>query len=335
MSSTRDVTSTTDSEVATTTIGAPATGFLPELLLGAEMEALTLDALEFSPVYDCLVDGTVFDHFSGSCADTCPDDAELQHGQCVLPETQSGPHVTLAASWHLEVHCEELCGAGMESETLHNVRLGVAGHLDIPFQEVTRAALTWLDAEARRLSPGAKGAVLSVQVETRRHDEINGLDSLQTFVASPSHIGRILGMKVEKADLLPEGATIGGGPTWTITDGSDPYVAAYNALLGEQGTEASAAGSLLATEAVVGLVASIVACGFACGGVLWVLRRRSRSESSAEDAPEVTGTAVSKEKKIISMECDEQDGAVREDDAVRGDEQDDTRQEERDDEIEI
>jgi hypothetical protein len=321
-------------------------GFLPEMLVSAEMEALSLDALEFSPVYDCLVDGTVFDHFSGSCADTCPDDAELQYGQCVLPEIESSAHVTLTASWHMEVHCEDLCGAGMENETLHNVRLGVAGHLDVPFQEVARAALTWLDAEGRRLSPGARGAVLSVQVETRRHDEINGLGSLRTFVASPSDIGRILGMKVEKAHVLPEGATINDGPTWTITDDSDPYAVAYNVLLGEQvdsGNEASTAGSLLATEAVAGLVASIVACGFACGGLLWVLRRRSRRAllgSSAKDAPQVAGTAVSKEKKTISMEFDEQDGAeqdgaARQDDTVRRDEQDDVRQVEQDDEIEI
>lgn len=302
------------------------------MLLSAEMEALTLDALEFSPVYDCLVDGLVFDHFSGSCADTCPVDAELQYGQCVLLEIDSGPPATLTASWHMEVHCEELCGAGMEIETLHNVRLGVAGHLDVPFQEVTRAALTWLDAEARRLSLGARGAVLSVQVETRRHDEVGGLDSLRASMASPSDIGRILGMTVEKADVLPEGATISGGPTWTITDDSDPYAVAYNVLLGEQvdnGKKASTAGSLLATEAVAGLVASIVACGFACGGLVWVLRRRALWALSESDA------AASKEKEISSMEVDAQGGDARQDDAVRQDEQDDTPQDEQADAIEI
>jgi hypothetical protein len=322
-------------------------GFLPEMLVSAEMEALSLDALEFSPVYDCLVDGTVFDHFSGSCADTCPEDAELQYGQCVLPEIESSAHVTLTASWHMEVHCEELCGAGMENETLHNVRLGVAGHLDVPFQEVARAALTWLDAEGRRLSTGARNAVLSVQVETRRHDESNGLDTLRTWVANPSDIGRVLGMSVEKVNILPEDATISGGPTWAITNDSDPYAVAYNVLLGERvdsGSQASAGGSLLPTEAVVGLLVSMVTCGFACGGLLWVLRRRSRwalTESNAKDVPEVAGTAVPNDNNIC-MAFDEQDDVFRQDDAARRDEQDDAtcqddagRQDEQDDDIEI
>jgi hypothetical protein len=298
------------------------------MLISAELEALTLDALEFSPVYDCLVDGDVFDHFSGSCADTCLADAELQYGQCVLPEIESSPQVTLTASWYMEVHCEELCGVGMENETLHNVRLGVAGHLDVSFQEVARTALTWLDAEGRRLSTGARSAVLSVQVETRRHDEISGLDSLRAFVASPSDIGRLLGMGVESAHVLPEGAIISGGPTWTITNDSDPYAVAYNVLLGEQaggGKEAGAMGTALPTEAVVGLLVSTVACGFACGGLLWVLLRRSRCAlpgGNGEDIRAVVGTEVSKEKKIC-VEFDEQGDVADQEDAARLDGQDD------------
>jgi len=339
VSSTVDFTGTTFSEAATSTINILDTGSLHAILISAEMEALTLDALEFSPVYDCLVEGAVFDHFSGSCADSCPDDAELQYGQCVLPET--GSQVTLTASWHMEVHCKELCGVGMENETLHNVRLGVAGHLDVPFQEVARTALTWLDAEGRRLSTGVRSAVLSVQVETRRHDKINGLDSLWAFVASPNDVGRVLGMTVEKVEVLSEGATISDGPTWTITDDSDPYTVAYNVFLGEQADgdkQASAAGSRLATEAVVGLIVSMVACGFACGGLLWVLRRRSRlslTGSNAKDVLEVAGTAVSKDNNIC-VEFDEQDDNARQDDGARRDEQDDAAlRDEQDDDIEI
>mmetsp|Transcript_82553 Transcript_82553/g.230843 ORF Transcript_82553/g.230843 Transcript_82553/m.230843 type:complete len:601 (-) Transcript_82553:451-2253(-) len=312
----------------TATISRPATGSLPEILMSAEMEALTLDALEFSPVYDCLVDGTVFDHFSGSCADACPGDAELQYGQCVLPEIEASSRVTLTASWHLEVHCEELCGLGMENETLHNVRLGVASHLDIPFQEVTRTALTWLDAESRRLSAGARNAVLSVQVETRRHDEVSGLGSLRTFVAGSSDIGRLLGMSVDKVYVLPEDATIIGGPSWTITNDSDPYAWAYSLLLGEQvegGSHEKAAGSILPVGGVVVFVVSVVAClSLACGGLLWVSRRRSRwalSGSNAEDIQEVAGTTVPKGKKIC-VEFDAQDDdTVRQDNVVRHGEQ--------------
>jgi len=328
MSSTLDPTSVTYSATTTATISAPATASLPEMFIRAEMEALTLDALEFSPVYDCLVDGTVFDHFSGSCADACSDGAELQYGQCVLPEVESSPLVTLAVSWHMEVRCEELCGLGMENETLHNVRLGVASHLDIPFQEVTRTALTWLDAESRRLSAGARNAVLSVQVETRRHDEVSGLGSLRTFVAGSSDIGRLLGMSVDKVYVLPEDATIIGGPSWTITNDSDPYAWAYSLLLGEQvegGSHEKAAGSILPVGGVVVFVVSVVAClSLACGGLLWVSRRRSRwalSGSNAEDIQEVAGTTVPKGKKIC-VEFDAQDDdTVRQDNVVRHGEQ--------------
>ncbi|CAK0885773.1 unnamed protein product [Prorocentrum cordatum] len=302
----------------TATISRPATGSLPEILMSAEMEALTLDALEFSPVYDCLVDGTVFDHFSGSCADACPGDAELQYGQCVLPEIEASSRVTLTASWHLEVHCEELCGLGMENETLHHVRLAVAGHLDVPFQEVARAALTWLHADGRRLSTGARVAVLSVQVETSRHDEVNGLDKLRVFAANPSSIGQLLGMNVNEAHVLPDGAIISGGPTWTIRDDSDPFAVAYEVLLGSQvdgGKQESTADSLLPAGVIVGLAASVVAFGFACGWLLWVFRRRSRRALAANEeveVPKVAGTAVPK-GKTTCMERDAQDGSACQD----------------------
>merc|ERR1740121_3045951 len=113
----------------------------------------------------------------------------------------------------------------MEEETLHNVRLSVAGHLDIPFQEVEFAALIWTMGSSDRRLNGGTQAFLFVKVMTERYDQDVGTTSLGGFLDNLGHASQLLGMEVAEATLLPD-SEIGDVPdaaTWTITSDSDPF----------------------------------------------------------------------------------------------------------------
>ena len=54
-----------------------------DLGIQTALAALDLDALEFSPVYRCLVDGKSFSQFNSECSETCPAEVDVARGQCV------------------------------------------------------------------------------------------------------------------------------------------------------------------------------------------------------------------------------------------------------------
>jgi hypothetical protein len=268
------------------------------VVLDAAAEELLLDALEFSPVYECLSEQNVFDHFAGDCADECPGHADLHAGQCVLPK-QEGEAVLLTASWQLEVHCEDLCGKSMEKETLHNIRLSVAGHLDIPFQEVAEASLIWPTANGRRLTGGMQ-VVLSVKVSTERYDLDVGVTSLGAFVDSLGHASQLLGMEVTGATLLADDPEGGAGSnadgSWTITSDSDPFELAYDALQprGDSDADARATEETLANPIVIAAVVGALVCGGLFGLLSWKLRQwrlgkvpKNEPEADLEHRPPV------------------------------------------------
>jgi hypothetical protein len=281
-------TSSSSTPASTTTTTGEATGTQQGLavLLDAAKEQLLLDALEFSPVYECLSDQLVFDHFSGECADQCPGHADLHIGQCVLPKQEGGsPGAVLTAAWQLEVHCEDLCGESMEKETLHNVRLGVAGHLDIPFQEVEEAALIWTVGSSDRRLNGGTQVVLVVKVMTERYDQDVGMTSLRCFLDNLGHVSQLLGLEVVESTLLPDSeiADVSDVATWTITSDSDPYAPAYDALykVDDPDGEDADLQKRLTDPVAIGLVAGALVCGVALGLMVWKLcqwRRKSHRE---------------------------------------------------------
>eukprot|EP00419_Tripos_fusus_P071542 CAMPEP_0172876880 /NCGR_PEP_ID=MMETSP1075-20121228/105492_1 /TAXON_ID=2916 /ORGANISM="Ceratium fusus, Strain PA161109" /LENGTH=62 /DNA_ID=CAMNT_0013728315 /DNA_START=1 /DNA_END=186 /DNA_ORIENTATION=+ len=58
---------------------------MAQVLIDAAKDALSLNALEFSPVYECFLENQFFDHFSSDCTERCPRNSEVAHGQCARP----------------------------------------------------------------------------------------------------------------------------------------------------------------------------------------------------------------------------------------------------------
>ncbi|CAJ1426006.1 unnamed protein product [Effrenium voratum] len=158
-----------------TTTASP--GQLVEEIIDDEMANFNWDALEFSPIYQCFTSQQLFDHFTATCVDQCSDSAEVARGQCVRRGNK--PEVQAVATWDLAVTCNEACWAEWKNKTLHYTRLAVADLLDIPFQEVEKAAIAFGASGGRRLST-EREATVQVLIKTKRLSitEINTLTPL-------------------------------------------------------------------------------------------------------------------------------------------------------------
>jgi len=127
-------------------------------------ESADLDALEFSSVYGCLDQTQLFDQFSSSCASQCPVFADVANGQCVRKTDDAQNEAVIEATWRLGLDCNDKCWNDAAPVARHSVRLALADHMDITFQEAGVVRLR------RDSSSPATLAHLTVVVKTRRLD---------------------------------------------------------------------------------------------------------------------------------------------------------------------
>mmetsp|Transcript_631 Transcript_631/g.1827 ORF Transcript_631/g.1827 Transcript_631/m.1827 type:complete len:548 (-) Transcript_631:169-1812(-) len=274
----------TTSLTTTSTITTSSLKSLTDVGISAARDQLQLDALEFSPVYSCFRSDQFFDHFSAECTESCPADAAMEHGQCVREELDI-PAVTFDATWKLQVRCGVRCWHDKTNETFHGIRLSMAGHFDIPFQEVEHVSLGFESTvEGRRLEGTIQVALMRVRVETRRHSEDSGGALMDNFLPSAAIASQLLGVPVQGVELLD--APVDVINSTSMTWDNDPYTPAYEAI--EKNPVGSSLGGLpsdfLPPEAIIGIAGGIMVIG-AVVGVLAVWRRRV-AKQKAEQARE-------------------------------------------------
>lgn len=286
---------------ATSTTLSPDDG--RQKIIDDAKDRMNLDALEFSPVYQCFEQGQLFDHFTGDCTDSCSDSVALAHGQCVRAESESEA-ATLSSTWALKANCNSKCWETWKNVTLHNARLALAGQLDIPFQEVTKAALVFQgdDSGGRRLSEERKG-VLQLQVSTKRLPSKEAERLIRTFLPSQSETGEIFNFAVSEISMT--GMDAAG--TWkdmtngntVVTDymgnDNDPYQSAYT----ENQPQRSGGGGVqsiggipvsgLPPEVIISIAVVVVVTGALFGFYLWCRRRKMLAAGATMTA---SGTIV-------------------------------------------
>jgi len=252
-------------------------------------DALDLDALEFSPVYGCLLEQKFFDHFASTCATDCPQDSTVAHGQCVREETADPPS-EVSVSWTLGINCGNPCWHDKKIVTLHNVRLSIAGHLDIPFQEV-EVSTGFALSTSRRLSD-TRTAALTVTVASNRISAGDATTLLGTYAQDAAAMSTLLGLNVGQVTSGLPADQNNLQDTTNMGQDSDPYVPAYNAAIddvptGGAGNSNSVVG-MLPTEAIIGIATGIVVLAVIFGSVLfWRRRRQRRAQEEAQQAAKV------------------------------------------------
>jgi len=311
-STTKTTTSTTAAE-ATTTVVVPV---VQGMDLEAARDALDLDALEFSPVYVCLSRGLVYDHFTDDCASSCPEGTVVEHGQCVRPLTSEGTK-TLSADWQLQVRCNPVCTLDRTNMTLHGLRLSIAGHLDLPFQEV-EVAYGYQSSVARRLIPSpTKVLQLKVTVSTGRLSETDGTVLLTSWLSGADHASQLLGLEVQTVSNTRSGSdgfTQGGN----LGANNDPYAPAYDSIsenvhqAGHHSTLAAAGQDtgLVTPELIAGIAGGVVFIGVVVGAALFFQRRRMRLNAAREAQNNKLGSSTNPVKAAPAEE--EQQGEENE-----------------------
>jgi hypothetical protein len=283
--------------------------------LEAARDALDLDALEFSPVYICLSRGQVFDHYTNDCASSCPSGTVLKHGQCVRPLTNEGIE-TLTAGWQLKVRCSPTCSLDRTNMTLHGLRLSIAGHLDVPFQEVENVVFGYEQAVARRLAGQttvSKDLYLQVTVRTGRLANTDGTVLLTTWLSSTDQASQLLGVHVKEiSNARPENMPQDGN----LGVGNDPYNTAYDSIEASlqnsgHGSTLTAAGKevgIFTAEVIAGIAGGIIAIGTLIGVGLYLNRRNRRRNAAREFANNKLGNPVQGATAKLPKEENEQEG---------------------------
>jgi len=273
--------STTTVAPITTTTQAEASQH--GVLISTARDALDLDALEFSPVYQCLLERRFYDHFSAGCVQSCPASSAVAHGQCVRADT-ADPRAQVRMSWELEVDCGEPCWHDKKNATLHGLRLSFAGHLDLPFQEV-EVSVGLVALSGRRLA-GARSVYLTVKVDSNRISATQGNSLLASYPQDAATMTTLLGLEV----LAVHSHAAPGQTTESsvMGQGNDPYVPAYSEIENVPKTSGPAPPnsvvSLLPTEAIIGIAAGVVVLAAIVGGLLWRRQRQRRAAARAQQA---------------------------------------------------
>jgi len=249
------------------------------------MGHLNLDALEFSPVYHCLLSGQVYDFFASDCSAACPEGKDLYVGQCVRNKCCS--ETTLVTSWRLQVQCSERCWHDKLDIVLHSIQIFAADHLDIPFQEVEEVNLDVLQQNERRLGDHGyeeKAVLLRIKVRTRRGDSQLVSDLMNTLLLDPSTASHLLGLdvigvvlNVDLADFADDNNSLSSLASVTVA--TDPLVSAYASAGARDGPVSVAVASptsFLPPAAIIGIAAGIVFLGSAFAILVWCRRRRHR-----------------------------------------------------------
>ncbi|CAE7223854.1 unnamed protein product [Symbiodinium sp. KB8] len=162
------------------------------------MDRMNLDALEFSPIYQCFENDQLYDHFTADCTTSCGGGAEVAHGQCVRPARFSESSVV--GIWQLMGTCNEACWSQWKNVTLHDARLALADLLDVPFQEITRVSMTFHASAGRRLSTD-KLATFQIMVTTKRlpKNDINTL--MRTFLTDSAVAADVMNFPVSEVTM--------------------------------------------------------------------------------------------------------------------------------------
>jgi hypothetical protein len=250
------------------------------------------------------------------CSDACPDHAEKKHGQCVRKST--GNPVTFNASWSLRVECDKDCWDLKTVRSRHSLRLAIADHLDITFQEVTNVVLRPGSITSRRLSNDKTitDASLQISVSTERVDHPSGRSLLRAFLPSTKVASDLLGMDVHNLKLVDAiGAPIDMQPGEFKDEFIDLYdeVENGNAVLGPSSTEESGG---IAIGIVAAAAATTIVLGAAISLALWWRLRRFRklnneamAKANKMDQVEekIEGKIVPSDKLGASEEPDEKE----------------------------
>jgi len=267
-------------QTTTTVATTPMTEATAQVLLDAAKDALSLDALEFSPVYECFLLNKFFDHFSSDCVERCPDGSEVVHGQCARPTTDAPTLNVLSATWKLTIDCSpgQNCW-GNQDTTLHRTRLAAAGHLMIPFQELTvTVGFNWA-GPARRLLQ-ARELYLTVNAKTQRWTQDAGHRLLRDFVSDHEVVGEMLDVTIRDSQIHSGGGSFSN--TKSMSELNDPYSPAYEALSSKlKGTDSSVL-SFLPPAAIAG-----IACGavvFLASAIVGIICLRRRQQKKAREA---------------------------------------------------
>jgi len=278
------------SPTTTTTVRTLSTSE-KEVMINASRDALSLAALEFSPIYECFLLGLFFDHFSEDCVMQCPKDSEVVHGQCSRPIPEAAIAADITAVWKLEVACSELeaCLPDLNT-TLHMARLAVASHLDIPFQEV-RVSISFTDSSSRRLSqvhPNVQNVYFEATVSTRRVSQAYGGRLLDMLIADVEFSRELLGgVDIRRIEILGSSPP-GQQRIMEMSEVNDPYAPAYEDL--QPRPDQSSVLGFLPREAVIPVAVGIIISGVALITVLclWNKRkmRQAREMRSQERAQE-------------------------------------------------
>jgi len=238
-------------------------------------ESFDWDTLEFSPIYQCLMDKKVYDLLGSGCVDQCPANSEEKHGQCVREAL--GTEVEFDVSWNLQVHCDEACWNAKTPRTRHYLRLAAADHLDITFQEVLKVVLRPQTVASRRLEQKEmSGASLLISVKTNRVDATTGKDLLGKFVTDPAIASQILGLEVKSAQVV--GA---GEPAIDLQPGeeADEFAVLYGEVERDIPGAASSTGTLDGVPSAViiagGALVLILGGAISAGG--WYKRNRAKN----------------------------------------------------------
>jgi len=211
--------------------------------------------------------------------------------------------------------------ASLSAETVpvarHMVRLAVADHLDIPFQEAQTVQL-------RQVHPSLNHASLKVEVWTNRVNQANGQSMLDSFLANASMASELLGLTVHDIIGVDEddsqdgaGAVVAEGASEVAGENSDLYIEHYTPL--EEAAEKKASGksaSIAGVDVPEGVPVALIA-GVAAGVMILVAatgiwlhyRRRQLAHSTGNEwcmkvAGKEVDLEVAKPEKKVANDVD-------------------------------
>jgi len=276
--------SSEDEEASTTTTSEDAdlvtdTDGLVDLRIQDAIEVLDLDALEFSPVYTCLLAGRFYSYFTSSCVMGCPAETVVYVGQCVRPENTE-ESIVIEAAWELSLECDTYCWHSKLNVTMHHVRLAAAHKLNIPFQEVVRAS--FMRTARRRLAeadPVLSTAIMHIVVNSKRVAPGTDETVLRSLFTLSSGTSWLLGFVVRDVQATTPMVIEGTGEGIVITDSNDPYQSAYGDAAPE--AEFTRATKTDPASSVPVWAVAVAGCGVLLIGVVCTIvgyrRRQTRS----------------------------------------------------------
>lgn len=263
---------------------------------------MNLDALEFSPVYQCFEQGEFFDHYTGDCASECSDSQGIANGQCVRQAVQPEASI-IDGVWEMRADCNDECWRTWKNVTMHYTRLAMADLLDIPFQEVDKVSFSFEQlVSGRRLATGRR-ASLQLQVQTKRLDKSEAKTLMSLFLSSPAVASEIFNFPVGEVTMT----SISTDGTWqdtskgttVVTDyldnDNDPYQSAYSDNQPEikRGGNLQSIGGIPVAGVPMEVILAVAVCVVVfIGGFFFYLWWRRKKAASAHAEMTANGTII-------------------------------------------